>query len=293
MKKIFLSVLCILSIGIILSFPAAVISGVKSGIRLSLYQVIPALFPFILIANIITSQNLTENIARIFYPVLHGIYGLSPNGTFAMILSFLSGFPMGAKTISELYQMKKLSFSESAHLMTFCNNCSLSFVVNYIGFSCLCDKVPVSELIFFIYLPPALTGLINRFFFSHKTEYGIQQSGTNGIIQPAVASITKICVFVILFSTAVSLLQNWQIPYWRNLSSLFEITTGLKYITENGIFPNTFFCVILSAVFGGISTMAQCFSFISDAALKKFYIYGKLEQCLITVIMISTAYLFK
>ena len=63
MKRIFLSFICMLSIGIILSYPAAVISGVKSGKQLSLYQIVPSLFPFILVANIMTSQNLTENIA--------------------------------------------------------------------------------------------------------------------------------------------------------------------------------------------------------------------------------------
>ncbi len=293
MKRIFLSFICMLSIGIILSYPAAVISGVKSGIQLSLYQIVPSLFPFILVANIMTSQNLTENIAKLFHPLLHCLYGLSPNGSFSCLLSFLSGFPLGAKTISELYETGKLSFSESAHLMTFCNNCSLSFAVNYIGFSCLGNKIPIGRLILFIYLPPVLTGFINRFFFTHERKVVTGQMGTSKIIQPAVETITKISVFVILFSIVVSLLQNWKIPYWQNISSLCEITTGLKCITENGIFPNTLICVILSTVFGGISTMVQCFSFISDLALKKYYLFGKIEQCLIALMMFSVAYFIR
>lgn len=285
MKKIMLSILCISSMIIILTFPASIIHGVKSGIELSLYQVIPSLFPFILIANIIISQNLTETISKLFYPLLHKLYGFSPNGCFAMVLSFLSGFPMGAKTISELHQSGRLSCPESAHLMTFCNNCSLSFAINYVGFSCLNSKVPTPKLLLFIYLPPLITGLINRFFFCHEETSGNCHRNSAGIIHPAVTAITKICVFVILFSTFVTLLQDWKIPYWRNISSLFEITTGLKNLTVFGIFQNTFFCVVLATIFGGISTMLQCFSFITELSLKKYYLIGKLEQIFITIIL--------
>lgn len=60
------------------------------------------------------------------------LLGTSYYGTFAVLTGFLCGYPMGAKTTSDLLNVNKISRSEASYLLSFCNNTSPAFILSYV-----------------------------------------------------------------------------------------------------------------------------------------------------------------
>lgn len=286
MKKTFWGVLCLVLFIIIFYEPKVVTDGVKTGIDLCLYRVIPSLMPFILITNIILNKNLGNVISRFFYPLLHKIYGVTKSGCFAMIISYMSGFPVGAGVISHLYETSHISKKEACHLMTYCNNCSISFTINYLGIYCLKECVDFKLLLLLIYAPPLITGFINRPFFQYTSCNPQKNNPKKNIISSTLLTLGKISVFVICFSIIVALLQNTSISYAPKFSILLEITTGLSEITRGILSPSVICTAVIGTVFGGFCTMFQAFSLIKNTVLKKYYIIGKMEQIIISALIL-------
>ena len=87
------------------------------GIKICLYSVIPSLLPFMLITNYMQAHNLCTTVSAIFHPIFNKLMSLSEYGTFALIIGFTSGYPMGAKIIGDLYSADNISFKKEAKLL--------------------------------------------------------------------------------------------------------------------------------------------------------------------------------
>ena len=111
---------------LILLYPKLSLYYAATGLKLWLGCMVPALLPFMILSAIMVRQNLTESFAGILYPVFSP-FKLSRNCVYCIILGFLCGFPMGARTIAQLYEKKCLSQKEATLLLAFCNNIGPSF----------------------------------------------------------------------------------------------------------------------------------------------------------------------
>lgn len=298
MKKL-LSFICIAIAIIILLEPQTVTTGVKKGIELSIYSVIPALFPFMLLTNYMISHDLCQYISYFFYPFLSKLFHVSKNGCFAVLIGFTGGYPMGAKTINDLYERNLISNSEAKYLSTFCNNCSLSFLINYIIYTCLNNRMIVDgnfaidtkSLIALVYLPAVCVGIVNRFFFKkkiifdktnlHSTNHPAKQTS---VIRSSTLSILNLCIYVICFSVLVEFVHSFTMKnlYKCIIVSLVEITSGCKYTaTHLPAGSLQLFIILFVCIFGGLSITFQSISQFKDKSFIKYYIIGKIETLLI------------
>lgn len=288
MKRLILTIACIAAIFIILTSPELVTSGVLQGIKLNLYSVIPALLPFIVLTNIMIKHNLCEYISFVFRPVLSKIFRTSSAGCFAIVIGFTCGYPMGAKVIGDLYKNNLISHSEACYLITFCNNCSITFLLNYILFSCLDSDIPLHTVLLLVYLPPVIAGIINKFLINpdirinKSTDYSINNSAP---ILNAVKSISILSVYIICFtviSTWIASLSFLPEVSKCIIAGFTEITSGSNFIVltiKKAILRD--FLILACTVFGGFSILFQSFEQLQDTSLKKFCFLGKIEQLVI------------
>lgn len=286
MKKIFLVIFSITLIFILITKSTVLVSGVRSGMLLCFYQVIPALLPMIFLTNFMQKENISYTISKIIYPILHGIFGVSPYGAFGLLTGFLCGFPVASKTINDLYISEKISKKEASYLMTFCNNCSISFGINYLGIYCLSGSIPTSKILLFLYAPPLITGIINQFFYHFSTFTTNNTCIEINIIKDTFNAMVKICFYVIGFTVLANIIFLLPLPYLKNITALLEITTGLSFLTRDGLTTSIIINVFICTVFGGLSSMFQCFSFLQTTPLKYYYIVGKMEQIAVLLILI-------
>lgn len=97
-------------------FPISALQGASNGLLLWFNKVLPTLLPFIILSNILIKLDILKSI---------------PSFTYGLILGFLTGLPMGAKTSSDLLENNKINYKEASFLLSICNNPSPMFIINY------------------------------------------------------------------------------------------------------------------------------------------------------------------
>lgn len=288
MKKLPLLFLIITFMVLLLTMPEITNDGAVAGINLCLYSVVPALLPYLLITNYLLSSNLYDKICSIFEPVVGKILRISKYGSFVVVLGLLCGYPMGAKLLGELVSANKIPNKEACYLITFCNNCSISFIINYIFFNCLNTQVDLKILLLLIYLPIFLTAIINRLFIKNITYEQCSKVpiNINNPILNSIKTITMLCSYVFIF-TIIAYFIKHLIPLediiLYPLISFIEMTSGTALLSSINM-PHILLFVCAAVLWGGLSTIFQTFALIPNY-LKKYYILGKVQQLIFLIIL--------
>lgn len=107
--------------------------GVRDGISLCLASVIPALFPFFVAAQLLTTLGAAEVLGRAAGPLFRRLFGIDGAGAAAFLLGLIGGYPVGAKAVGSLVRQGLLSPEDGARLLTFCNNAGPAFILGIVG----------------------------------------------------------------------------------------------------------------------------------------------------------------
>lgn len=279
-----------------------------NGLNLWFSKMIPTLLPFMILSGIMIRLNLTENFAVILHPVFYPSFRVRKNVTYAMIMGFLCGFPMGARVTGDLLDRNLISKREAEYLLGFCNNIG---PVYFTGFVLpLLNRQLVWPYLAGMYGLPLLYGLILRYTtfkdiaaFSECTMESRRESHTaltllsqiDDAITSSVQNILMLGGYMILFNLfqlIPEVLSDLLIPYLSSsaaicikkislmLAPILEITGGL------GLLKNSMpLWSLLVLPFGGLSCIAQTYSTIRHSGLDiNDYIRHKLILTGITVI---------
>ena len=309
---------------LIFLFPYAAYQGASSGLLLWFLNVLPNLLPFIIISNLMIRLNIAGQISRFLYPVVGRLFRLSRDGCYPLLLGFLSGIPMGAKSSADLVKEKRISREEGNFLLSMCNNASPVFIMNYIAVNQL--KLPRFRLPLFviIYCSSIISALFFRYIGNRvmkqvqiNKKRGFENSMTlhttafsggpshpqssvrftfdmvDSSIMNGFEVITRIGGYIILFSILAQIV-NELIPAIGLLKASFmgilEITTGINQICKIPASQNI--KIVLAAVltsFGGFSGMAQTKSVLGDTGLSiKAYFLVKLFNAFVTLLITWT-----
>ena len=117
---------------VMLLFPKEVFEGASSGLLLWFQIILPTLFPFLLISNLLLSTGSMDILVNVLGKPVSHIFGVSKSSSFSIVTGFLCGYPMGAKTASDLVRKGYISKNEGEYLFSFCNNGSPVFIINFI-----------------------------------------------------------------------------------------------------------------------------------------------------------------
>jgi len=124
----------------ILFFPREVLNAAREGLLLWFNNVLPALLPFIVAANILTALGFVRLIGILAQPFMKTVFKLPGAGGFALITGLISGYPMGAKTVADLWRTGEITTKEAGRLLAFCNNAGPLFIVGVVGVGLLGDS---------------------------------------------------------------------------------------------------------------------------------------------------------
>lgn len=137
------------------------------GLQLWYEAMVPALLPFMILSGIMIRAGVTEKFAAALYPVVNPVCRVSKNVCYAMMMGFLCGFPMGAKTAADLYERGMLTEDEAKFLLAFCNNIG---PIYFVGFALpLLRRRLVLPYLFGMYGLPLLYGCALRYTVFRKS----------------------------------------------------------------------------------------------------------------------------
>lgn len=307
MKKNIFSILLTTFFFFMLFYPEETFRGASDGLLLWFQIILPTLLPFIIITNLLVSTNTLYYISRLVSPVISPIFQTSPAGTFVVIAGFLCGYPMGAKVTGDLLRDGKINQNEAMYLLSFCNNTSPVFIMNYVVLKTLGKKELLLPSLGILFLAPVLISFLSRRIYKIKT-YKKQVDIANTVphtrfhfdlidhtIMNGFETITKVGGYIILFSVLIALLK--EIPIISSLWNLLflpslEVTNGIIMLASSKIsFPVMFPLMMALISFGGICSIAQTQCMIQGTGLPILpYIAEKLVTAIVTSLL-ATIYL--
>lgn len=291
-----------------LSFPQTVFTGASYGLILWFRHVLPTLLPYMILINVLICTPALHWICRITSTFLCPLLGTSYYGTFAVLTGFLCGYPMGAKTTSDLLNVNKISRSEASYLLSFCNNTSPAFILSYVVAQNMKERNLCIPFFLILTFTPLMLSFIFRLFyrlpessysfpqvtpgsFSNPSE-SISDSFLDRCILNAFESVTKVGGYMMMFSVLIQLLAS-VLPntiFSLLLYSSLEISTGIRLLFSSALYTTEkiILCAFLTS-FGGWCCIAQTYSMISSSQLPILpYITAKLVTALVTSLLIST-----
>ena len=314
LKKFIIPSILVVFTSCLIIFSNSNLLASKSGLVLWANSVVPTLFPFFVATELLSYTNFTYYLGKLLNRFMKPVFNVRGEGSFALIMGIISGYPMGAKICANFREKNICSKEECERLLSFTNNSGPLFIVGTVGIS-LFGSSTIGYLLLITHLLASLSvGFIFRFwkYYSKenytnganlKTNNIIKLSDLGGIIGKSISSsintILLIGGFVVLFSVVISILKSSHLLYIFSycinpildilkiptsfstgiISGIFELTNGLNIICNIPQKQLSINIIIASFIlgFGGISVLLQVWSTISKTDLSiKPYIYGKL-----------------
>ncbi len=286
-----------ITISFLFMYPEEISAAVCSSLQLCAHSVIPSLFPFLVISALIISSGLAEKTGRLLSPFMSKVFKLPGESAAAVIIGFLSGYPVGAASAISLYQNGSICKADTERLLAFCNNTGPAFVISAIGASMFGD-IKIGIALYFVHIVSAIiVGIL--FSFTAKREkacYKIcsvrKEPFTKQIVSAVKSSAFStiyIVSFVVFFSVIIEILslglQLSGIPHCA-VSGLFEVTSGVSSAAELGITPFSLIFTSVALGWSGLSVHAQVMSLVADTDLSaKTYIIGKAVHGIIAALI--------
>lgn len=315
---------CLFTICLVI-FSRQNLQATKNGLLLWANAVVPSLLPFFIATELLGHTQVVSYMGKLFHRIMRPIFNVPGEGGYAFIMGIISGYPIGAKIVTQFRNQGICTKAEGERLLAFTNNSGPLFIIGTVGISLFYD-VRTGLLLFATHLIACIcVGIIFRFWKFHDTEPLSQKSITSkekpllvtfsnlgevlsSSITNAISTVVMIGGFVILFSVILSILENTGIlaflgnsitPLFSALhldpnfatpliSGMLELTNGVKQlatITTKALSTNIVFASFLLG-FGGISVLLQVLSITSKSDISiKPYFLGKLLQGCIAAIL--------
>ena len=117
----------------LLFFPDVSAAAAREGVALCLQTVLPSLFPFFVLSSLLVQSDVPRLLSRAMAGIMYPLFGVSGAGASALILGLLGGYPVGARTVAELYGRGEIAREEAEQLLAFCNNSGPGFFLGVCG----------------------------------------------------------------------------------------------------------------------------------------------------------------
>lgn len=261
----------------LLTQSAAVSQGVQNGLSICAGVLIPSLFPFMVLSSFLSLTSAAGILSIPLTPVATRLFKLPKEFGAVVLLSFVGGYPVGAKSISLLLSQGKITKATAERMLCFCVNSGPSFLVTAVGIGMLTSKT--AGIILFLSQTAAtiLIGMIVSFKakIPPASSAGIYMK-TNEAFVTAVSSASSamiaMCSFAVLFSGILAFIFASGIVEMTSyffgieealakavISGILEVTSGCANAAQLGGMMS--FVLISSAVsFGGLSVLFQIMS---------------------------------
>lgn len=270
--------------------PDASAGGARAGLLLCSGIIIPSLFPFAVVGNLLVALGLPARLSKHLSPLTDRLFGVSGAGTAALFLGLAGGYPLGAISVSEMYARRMLKKNEAERLLGFCDNSGPAFIISVAG-SAVFGSLRLGFFLYAVHLLAALlTGVLLRRGGApaHTSAVLPRAASLSGAftdsVRRATTAMVTVCGFVVFFSVLVGLLDangtlsmltgalsalfGTELHFTRSLLTGFlELGTGTSAML--GLRPNAAnlaLCAFLLG-WGGLSVHAQASAVIRESGL--------------------------
>jgi len=318
----FLFVVVIFLIIALVLNPEIYMESTLKGIMVWATAVLPALFPFFFLTKLLTQLKLVEKIAQVFQPITSKLFNVPGVASYVFLMSIISGYPVGAKITSELYENGTITRGQATRMCSFCSTSGPLFIIGTVGVEMfLCKGAGIIMLASHI-LGAILNGLLYRNYNKKESLIKIQSQEKPApidnilanTIYDSVISILIVGGYIALFFMFIDVLSHFYVLDWvssglgwlLNLvginsstsiglaSGIIEVTRGCLDLSQSGA-SIPLLCVLGTGLisWGGLSVHFQSITFLQKCNIKiGFYILQKMTHAIFAMLICLLFVLF-
>lgn len=313
-QQIIFSIFIILIITLLVISPTENIEATLNGLVVWATALLPALFPFFVFTRLLNELKLIEVISNFLAPVTQKLYNAPGISAYVYVMSILSGYPVGAKITSDLYEKGVITYGQACRITTFTSTSGPLFILGTVGIGMFASKTMGLTILACHFLGALVNGLLYRKYnlknenLSIKT-YSLPKSTGNMLEEVMYSSIKSILIiggYIAIFFMLITMFNNYGIltPFNNVIAYVFgllKLDPQVVPSITNGIIEITKGCLDLSVVssnirlntivatgiitFGGFSIHMQALTFLKKFNIKTtFYLLQKTTHTVIAVV---------
>ena len=308
LSKALLSVVLLICSAMLILQPEIYVQSSMKGITLWAVVVLPSLLPFFFLTSLMSATGIIGAASKLCEKPAKKIFRCGGISAYVFIMSILSGYPVGAKIISDLKFNGIIGESEATRLSTFCSTSGPLFIIGSVGIGMFQNKIIGFILIISHIIAAVLCGITFRFYGKDRESMLVRTSSETqnnvlyNCVYSSVVSVALvggfICVFYVFADMILNLKITMPLEYLLSLlikndevargfiSGLIECTRGCQTLAKCQISTYSVAFAGANISFGGISVIAQSLIFLQSAkANVKIFILSKCLQAAYTFIL--------
>ncbi len=313
-SEMIFSILIFLIMILIISNPSKYSKGTIEGINLFITAVMPGLFPFMLLTKLLTELGFVFKITKKCDKFSQKLFGTPGISLFAFFMSIISGYPIGAKIISELYQKGLISVSDAKKMSIFCTTSGPIFIIGAVG-SGLFGEYKIGVILYLSHiLSSIIIGIIFNLFskkqpndtsLKHQMQIDIikKENIFASCVIETINSIFIVGAYITIFYLIGEILDTFKVmqaiseflflvtkPFKTTFLEcqsftygLLEVTRGCKSLAHCGTKLSIALCCGIIS-FSGLSIIMQSMAFLKTAKIKMHsFIFAKLVHMIVSI----------
>lgn len=322
-KNYIFPMIIVIFLTLTVTFSETSFKSAHTGFILWANNVVPALLPFFICIELIKATNFMEALGKLLKPIMKPLFNVPGSGAFAVIMGISSGYPVGAKIVSDLRENNCCTKTEGERLLSFTNTSGPLFIIGSVGIG-MFDNSKIGLLLLLThFVASILVGFLFRFYqTSNKTvqvhtyisndkppfKFSMLGELMSNAIKNSISTLLLICGYMIFFSVLINVFNNTNISLYISkiielmlsvfgfskemslpiIRGILEVTGGISELSSLKTidYLEVLPCVAFVLGFGGFSVCMQVNSIISKTDLSiKPYIIGKFLQATIASLL--------
>lgn len=275
-----------IGMGLMIIDTKTALSGAKEGILLCIGTIIPSLFPFFVLSNLLTSA--VFGLKSAWLRPIGRLFGIPAGSEALLIVGLLGGYPVGAQSVTQAYRAGHLKKDDARRMLGFCSNAGPAFIFGMA--SSLFESPYIPWILWAVHI---LSALFVSFILPGRNDGGeVSPVKAASLTLPqalskAITVMAAVCGWIILFRVLIAFLQRWflwLLPETAQIAliGLLELSNGCcELINIPGEGLRFLLCAAFLS-FGGLCIAMQTASVTEELGM---YLPGKLLQGLISILL--------
>ncbi len=264
------------AIVLFLVFPARYARSVRDGIDLWAVSVLPATLPMFFLTAIFTRRKLFARVAKALSPLSAALFGVSGGGACAALLSALSGYPVGARTVYDLSRTGVLCEDERFRVACLSTTSGPAFLVGAVGGGMFRSAAAGWVLFLSHLMGICLVCFLLRLFAKGRRRTSFVPKGEtlslSELLSGSVLSVLCVGGAIAIFSVFGQMIADLCAPLGlpaipeAMLRGLLEMTAGCSLLSSAPSALSLALCCFL-VTFGGLCVLIQQLAFLTQAGI--------------------------
>lgn len=291
-------------LGLVL-LPTQCIASASEGLELCIEVIIPSLLPFFICSKILLKNGFAESVSKPFGILMRPVFNVPACGAFAFLIGILSGCPVGAKTVTDMYEQSACTKAETQRMLCFCNNSGPLFIIGAVATGMLgFEEVGVTLYLSHV-LSAVIVGVVVSFYkrkeVINKRVDVVSRTPSNLLgdsVSESVSLTGYVCGFVIFFAVVLEIIKQSGVvllvsQYFENkrlvsgiLYGMCEMTNGISSLSSLNVGVGQLSAISFVLGFGGISVMLQVYGIVKKYNFSfGLFVCAKLLQGIVSALI--------